>query len=75
MKTGKRKEAEIRLTKENYNGLKVIAKKSGLKLEQVVDIILACELDIMEYVAWKRLKLLKRLKIEPTTKRLYHQIL
>lgn len=75
MKTRKRKDAEIELSRENYEWLKTTAKKNGLKLEQVVNTILLCELDIIEYVAWKRLKLLKRLKIEPTTKRLYHNIL
>ena|SRR3989344_3877016 len=75
VKTRKRKEAEVRLSRENYEWLKKIAMKNGLKLEQVVNAILLCELDIIEYVAWKRLKLLKRLKIELTTKRLYHHTL
>lgn len=75
MKTIKRKEAEVELSRENYEWLKKTTIKNGLKLEQVVNAILLCELDIIEYVVWKRFKLLKRLKIKPTTKRLYHNIL
>jgi len=75
VKTRKHKEVEIEISKENYEGLKKIAKKNGLKWEQVANMILKCELDIVEYIVWKRFKLLKRLKIEPTTKRLYHNIL
>lgn len=71
----KSKEVEVELSKENYKWLKKIAKKNGLKWEQVANMILACELDVAEYVAWKRAKLLKRLKIEPTAKLLYHHIL
>lgn len=71
----KRKEVEVELSRENYKWLKKIAKKNGLKWEQVANMILACELDIVEYVAWKRAKLLKQLKIKPTAERLYHHIL
>jgi predicted DNA-binding ribbon-helix-helix protein len=76
VKTRKTKEVEgVKLSKENYDGLKKIAKKSGLKLGQVVDMILECELDIIEYVVWKREKLAKQLKIKPTLGFLYHKTL
>ena len=75
VKTKKCKEVEVEFSRENYEFLKKIAMKNHLKLEQVVNTILLCELDIIKYVAWKRLKLLKRLKIEPTAKRLYHHTL
>lgn len=75
MKIRKSKEVEVELLKENYEWLKKIAKKNGLKWEQVANMILVCELDVVEYVAWKRAKLLKQLKIEPTAERLYHHIL
>lgn len=71
MKTKKCKEVWIEFTKENYEGLKKIAKKTGLKWEQVVDMILACEVDIIEYSALMRKKLAKRLKIKPTKRFLY----
>jgi len=75
VKTKKCKEVEVEFSRENYEWLKKIAMKNHLKLEQVVNAILRCELDIIEYAAWKRFKLLKRLKIEPTAKRLYHHTL
>ena len=75
VKTKKCKEVEVEFSRENYEWLKKIAMKNHLKLEQVVNAILRCELDIIEYAAWKRFKLLKWLKIEPTAKRLYHHTL
>ena len=71
MKTRKCKEVYIEFSKENYDGLQKIAKKTGLKWERVVDIILACETDIIEYSARMRKKLAKRLKIRPTRNFLY----
>ncbi len=74
MKIRKRKEVEIELSKENYEGLKKIAKKSGLKWQQVANIILVCELDITAYIILRRSELFKRLKIKPTKKLLFHRI-
>lgn len=67
--------AYVELTEENYKGIKKIAKESGLASREVVDSILQCELDIIEYAAWKREKLAKRLKIEPTPRFLFHRTL
>ena len=75
MKTRKDRKDHIELTKENYEGLKKITDKSDLKLEEVVEMILRCELDIVEYSAWRRIKLAKRMKIKPTLKFLYHRTL
>ena len=71
MKTRKRKAVYIRVTKENYDRLQIVALKTGLKWKQVVDLMLECEVDIIEYAAHKRKKLAKRLKIRPTQNFLY----
>lgn len=71
MKTRKRKAVFIELTRENHEKLEKVAQKNGLKWEQVVDRILACEVDIIEYSARMRKKLAKRLKIKPTKRFLY----
>lgn len=75
MKTRKSNEGQVELSKENYEGLKKIAKKNELKLTQIVDMILACELDITEYLLWRRIKLAKQLQIKPTLRFLYHRTL
>lgn len=61
----------MELTRENHEGLEKVVQKTGLKLEQVVDMILACEVDIIEYSARMRKKLAKRLKVKPTKRLLY----
>lgn len=71
VKTRKRKAVFIELTRENHERLEKVAKKTGLKWEQVVDMILACEVDIIEYSAHKRKKLAEQLKIRPTKSFLY----
>lgn len=65
MKKIKLKEIEVELSIENYEGIKKIAEKSGLKWEQVASMILRCELDIIKYLEQRRSKLAKRLKIDP----------
>ena len=71
MKARKFKEVYIEFTQENYKGLQKIARKNGLKWERVVDMILECEVGIIEHSAQVRRKLAKRLKIKPTRKFLY----
>ncbi len=71
MKKAGAREVEIELTKESYEGLQKMAQKTGLPWEEVVDMILGCELDIIEYSARMRKKLAKRLKIKPTKRFLY----
>ena len=72
VKTRSRKDVYIEFTKENYERLQKITRKTGLKWERVVDMILECELDIIEYSVRKRKKLAKRLKIRPTLGFLYN---
>ncbi len=71
MKIRKPKAVYIELSKENYEELQRIAKKIGLKGEQVANLILECEVDIMEYSAWKRKRLAKWLEIRPTRSFIY----
>lgn len=71
MKKRKHKAIFIKLTRENHEKLERVSQKIGLKWERVVDMILACEVDIIEYSAQKRKKLAKRLKIRPTKSFLY----
>ncbi|OGM97422.1 MAG: hypothetical protein A2817_00715 [Candidatus Yanofskybacteria bacterium RIFCSPHIGHO2_01_FULL_39_8b] len=61
---------EIRLTKKSDRLLRKTAKRSGLKSEKVLNLILKCEVDIAYYSMSKRLKLFKRLKIKPTLEKL-----
>ena len=72
MASRKSREVEVVLSEEVYNGAEAIAKKNGLKWEDVIGDILECELDIVEYAAYKRRKIAKELKIRPTSKFLYH---
>lgn len=61
---------EIKLTQKSDKLLRKAAKKSGLKPEKVLNLMLKCEVDIAYYAMSKRLKLFKRLKIEPTVEQL-----
>ena len=61
---------EVRLTKKHAGLLREAAKKCGLKPGKVLNLILECEVDISYYAMNKRLKLFKRLKIEPTLEKL-----
>ena len=74
MKTKKLKELEIEISGECYDYLRAIAKKSGLKIAQVVDIILRCELDVTRNAVRIRRSAAKKLKIKPTIKFLYRDL-
>ena len=73
MKTRKSKEAEIELTKENWEALEGVSRKTGLKMEKIVDMILGCEMATIMYAVSERKKLAKRLKIRATRRFLYRQ--
>lgn len=57
---------EARMTKRNDELLRKAAKKCGLKLEEVLSLILQGEIDIAWYAMSKRLKVFEKLKINPT---------
>lgn len=63
-KMRKVKRVEIRISARNLKKLRAIAKRNGLKWTKVLEMILKCELDIAEYVAWKRVRLLNNLKLK-----------
>lgn len=73
MRKRKPREVEIKISLENHKKLQKVAKRAGLKWERVVDMILSCEVSILNYALSVRAKVAKKLKIKPTENFLYHK--
>ena len=67
---GKAKILDIQLSMKNDKLIQEAAMKSRLKPEEVLSCILNCEVKIAFYAMSERLKLFRKLKIEPTIERL-----
>lgn len=72
---GRRKprEVEIEISQENYRKLQKVAKKAGLKWQEVVNMILDSEISIFNYIVLTRMVLASKLKIKSTERFLYHE--
>lgn len=64
------KSIEIELTRRNDKLLKRTSKKCGLKPDEILTLLLECEINVACYAMSKRLKVFRRLKIEPTAEQL-----
>ena len=67
----KNKAVTVKLSKNNFKLVQKTAKKCGLRPNQVISLILECEVNIAYYAANKRLKLFKKLRIKPTAEKLF----
>ena len=70
MKIKKDNTLAVELGKSEAKLVRAVSKRTGLKPEKVLGLILRCEVDIAWYAMSKRLKVFKRLKIEPTVEQL-----
>lgn len=61
-KNAKELQIDLNLSKENWMALDEIAKKNKMKTSQIIDAILECELDIVEYIIKRRSRLCRKLK-------------
>ena len=78
IKLAKRKQEKcvwVRVSPEVDNFFKDVAKKNGISKKKVIELILECELDIVEYAVFSRRRFARRLGLLPTKKFLYRNLI